>query len=474
MNIKLFLQDLRQSSPRVKTAIVLILILWAVTLVAASTGMVLFMERTGQAIQTGAGVIIPSIELNPAIGQPGSVVTVQGQGWQSGRTVLVYLLDRQETVSSYAVASAVITPEGRFETSFVVPTDPRWQGEAAITVVARLLDGDTSVQAFFELTDSPASATPSPAATEPTVTPVLLVSDTPTVPLITTTTDLNIRSGPGIAYPVLGVLPAGQAVEATGRSIDDGWYQIKYPAAAGQRGWLSGRYVTVQNVSNLPVVSPPPLPLTATPTSLLSPTTTPIPTATPTSTALPGPTSTSTATSTPTRPVITEWRGEYYANPRLEGEPALVRNDRRLDFYWADGGPDAGLPIDNFSVRWNRTMDFEGGLYQFHVIVDDGVRLWIDDQLVIDDRQQGRPREISAEYALEQGEHHLKVEYFERFGGSGIRLWWDEVISSSYADWQGEYWSNRTLEGNPVFTRNDESIEFDWGYDAPAAGFPGC
>ena len=104
-------------------------------LLAVSAGVVLFLERAGQAGQIGAGVTIPSIELNPAIGQPGSVVAVQGQAWQTGRTVLVYLLGRQETVPDYAVASAVVDPQGRFETTFVVPTDPRWQSEATITVV---------------------------------------------------------------------------------------------------------------------------------------------------------------------------------------------------------------------------------------------------------------------------------------------------------------------------------------------------
>ena len=53
----------------------------------------------------------------------------------------------------------------------------------------------------------------------------------------------------------------------------------------------------------------------------------------------------------PTPIVITDWRGEYYDNRRLEGSPFLVRNDRHLEFYWDDNAPASGLPADNFSVE---------------------------------------------------------------------------------------------------------------------------
>jgi hypothetical protein len=93
-------------------AMLLVAMLWAAALLAVSASVVLFMERTGQANPPGPGATTPEIVLEPELGQPGSLVTVRGQGWESGRTVLVYLLATGETIPSYAVASAVVDPEG--------------------------------------------------------------------------------------------------------------------------------------------------------------------------------------------------------------------------------------------------------------------------------------------------------------------------------------------------------------------------
>ena len=472
MNIKELMAELRQSSTGVKIALVLILILWVITCAFASAGLFLMMERTGQAVLPGPGVTIPSIRLEPPLGQAGSIVTVQGQGWPLSQTVLVYLRGENDTLPSYAVASGVTDPQGQFVTTFIVPSDPRWQAEETLIVVARLLQGDISVQANFRLVQIPPSATPtsiSPTPSTPSPTPLpatSVASPTPAIPLVTATTDLNIRSGPGAVYPILGLLLAGQTAEATGLSIDGNWYQIEFPGVAAERGWLAARYVTAQNVSDLPLVPPPPLPATSTPT----PTTTWTPTASATPTAVP--TNTPVPTPTPTPLVITHWRGEYYKNNRLSGSPALVRNDRQIDFFWGRNAPASGLPADEFSVRWTRHLDLEGGLYRFHLIVDDGARLWIDDQLVIDEWRDGGFREVTAEYVLTRGSHYFKVEYYEQSGESGIRFWWDELRPSTFPDWQGQYWSNRSLSGRPLFSRNDRAIDFNWGSGSPAPGFP--
>ena len=42
----------------------------------------------------------------------------------------------------------------------------------------------------------------------------------------------------------------------------------------------------------------------------------------------------------------------------------------------------------------------------------------------------------------------------------------------SYPDWKGEYWNNTTLSGSPVLTRNDTSINFEWGASGPGGAVP--
>ena len=75
-------------------------------------------------------------------------------------------------------------------------------------------------------------------------------------------------------------------------------------------------------------------------------------------------------------PEISEWRGEYFDNRNLEGEPALIRNDKEIDFNWKDGAPSSSLPANNFSARWTRSLHFEAAIYRFAIRIDDGVRLW--------------------------------------------------------------------------------------------------
>jgi uncharacterized protein YraI len=80
---------------------------------------------------------------------------------------------------------------------------------------------------------------------------------------------VNVRTGPGTNYPVLGVAAPGAAAEVTGKSADDGWWQVKVPTEVYTPGlaWVSGGYVVTQNTADIPVVAapPPPPPVPATP-----------------------------------------------------------------------------------------------------------------------------------------------------------------------------------------------------------------
>src|SRR5437868_3242427 len=88
----------------------------------------------------------------------------------------------------------------------------------------------------------------------------------------------------------------------------------------------------------------------------------------------------------PSRPIpIDRWHGEYFNNTDLSGAPVMVRDDtqpgsRFLDFDWKLGSPDkeCGVGVDNFSVRWMRTVALAAGSYRFTVTSDDGIRLLID------------------------------------------------------------------------------------------------
>lgn len=176
-------------------------------------------------------------------------------------------------------------------------------------------------------------------------------------------------------------------------------------------------------------------------------------------------------TATPTV-VIAEWRGEYFRSRDLSGTPALVRNDSRIDFDWGGQSPHASLPVDGFGARWTRTLNFDPGLYRFRTNADDGIRVWVDDQRIINDWKDGITRENSAVIAIPRGQHTVRVEYYENTGAASARLTWQRLTETAFSDWKGEYWNNRRFDGEPVFARNDANIDFDWQQGPVAAGMP--
>ena len=81
-------------------------------------------------------------------------------------------------------------------------------------------------------------------------------------PVATATDYVNIRSGPGTNYPVLGVAAPGASAEIAGKSADDQWWEVKIPTTviASGLGWVSASYVTTQDAGSVAVVESPPAP----------------------------------------------------------------------------------------------------------------------------------------------------------------------------------------------------------------------
>ena len=116
------------------------------------------------------------------------------------------------------------------------------------------------------------------------------------------------------------------------------------------------------------------------------------------------------------------WRGEYFNNLTLSGSPSLVRYDAAINFSWQGDSPGPGIDPD-FSARWTRQIDFAPGNYRFSLTHDDGIRLWIDDVLQLD--QWGtccRTDEI--EVNLTEGPHLLRVEFVDTGGWAQATVDW--------------------------------------------------
>jgi beta-glucosidase len=145
-------------------------------------------------------------------------------------------------------------------------------------------------------------------------------------------------------------------------------------------------------------------------------------------------------------------KGEYFSNADLSGQPAMIRTDPHVQFDWNAASPAPEIPMQAFSVRWSGTLtppgpgDYVFRIRKFHCHrceVDERVRVFLDDKIMIDSRQntlppsgQGvtnrsgftrRPPEPSFHARFTDTQpHSIRVEYTHRseLFGAGLTLEW--------------------------------------------------
>ena len=121
--------------------------------------------------------------------------------------------------------------------------------------------------------------------------------------------------------------------------------------------------------------------------------------------------------------------GEYYngstgGSPEF-GELVLVREDFEINFDWGIGSPDPLVQNDGFQVRWTGTIYAEeSGTYYFRAYTDDGLRLFIDEQSVIDEWWDFPATNHYGQIELDPGLHDLEMEYYENGGDAVALLYW--------------------------------------------------
>ncbi len=133
-------------------------------------------------------------------------------------------------------------------------------------------------------------------------------------------------------------------------------------------------------------------------------------------------------------------KGEYFMNMTLTGEPALTRTEN-VNFNWGGGGPGDPIGSDTFSVRWTGSILIpESGEYIFGTQTDDGVRLWVGGELVINNwSDHGATFNRSQPVALDVGvAYGVKLEFYENGGDALMELYWsgpgipEEIIPVDY------------------------------------------
>ncbi|HXV12763.1 MAG TPA: PA14 domain-containing protein [Candidatus Krumholzibacteria bacterium] len=172
--------------------------------------------------------------------------------------------------------------------------------------------------------------------------------------------------------------------------------------------------------------------------------------------------------------------GEYYNNIDFTGT-LLRRVDATVNFDWALGSPDPSMGTNDFSIRWTGYVDPAfTQTYTFYTITDDGVRLWVNDQLIIDYWIPQAAIERSGSIALTAGvPASIRMEMFEEAGEAVAQLSWsspsqgkqiipsNRLIASLCAQGIGD------VDATGLLDASDVACAFDMFLSGQAV-LPGC
>ncbi|MBC7814148.1 MAG: SH3 domain-containing protein [Burkholderiales bacterium] len=114
------------------------------------------------------------------------------------------------------------------------------------------------------------------------------------------------------------------------------------------------------------------------------------------------------------------WTAQYYGNANLSGYPTLIQVDGTPSHDWGNGSPVGSIAVDGFSVRWSSLQNLTAGAYQLNVRADDGVRVYIDGVLYLNEWHEATGQTYSVSLNLTQGQHNIIVEYYENSGAAFI------------------------------------------------------
>ncbi|MCL5666913.1 MAG: glycoside hydrolase family 6 protein [Patescibacteria group bacterium] len=191
-------------------------------------------------------------------------------------------------------------------------------------------------------------------------------------------------------------------------------------------------------------------------------------------------------------PATNAFTGCYYSDQNLNNL-ALSRTDNSINFDWGGGSPDSKVPSDHFSARWQGNFSFNGGDYTFTATADDGIKVYVDNNLIINQWKDQPASTYAANLSLAPGSHLVKVEYYENAGGALAKVSWQQnnnnppsgnglpdgssgsttppantssCPSPANNAFTGCYYGDQNLN-NLALSRTDNQINFDWGGGSP-------
>ncbi|WP_311315881.1 PA14 domain-containing protein [Niallia sp. MER 6] len=183
-----------------------------------------------------------------------------------------------------------------------------------------------------------------------------------------------------------------------------------------------------------------------------------------------------------------QWIGYYYANNNLKGYPVnkqIIKGNQNGAFSFDVGynAPISGVPKNNYSAQFITAMKLTAGEYMINSIADDGIRVYIDDKLVLDRWGSGNSSKDTVKFnisdlnnvsdASEKDVHWIKVQYLEKGGKSKLNF---DIKSLSQSlttnSWLNIFYPNKNVSGSGKVKGTTSTVQNVWKKNAPMAGIP--
>lgn len=140
--------------------------------------------------------------------------------------------------------------------------------------------------------------------------------------------------------------------------------------------------------------------------------------------------------------------GTYFNGVNFDNE-IISKVDSKIDFNWGVDSPVEGVNTDAFSVRWSgQVQPRYSGNYTFYSTSDNGCRVWVNDQLIIDCWTARTSVSGTGNITLVAGQKYsIKIEYYDKEGTANCKIEWASPFQAKEVVPQSQLYDSNNYNG---------------------------